>query len=45
QYLHKPNNAGGLPISHFGPVAEGFVGVLAGFVILWFTARMIGNRG
>jgi ubiquinol-cytochrome c reductase cytochrome c subunit len=45
QYLHKASNPGGLPISHFGPVAEGFVGVLAGFVVLWFAARMIGTRG
>jgi ubiquinol-cytochrome c reductase cytochrome c subunit len=45
QYLHKPSNPGGLGISHFGPVAEGFVGILAGFCLLWFAARMIGNRG
>jgi ubiquinol-cytochrome c reductase cytochrome c subunit len=44
-YLHAPNNAGGLPITHFGPVAEGFVGILIGFVVLWFASRMIGNRG
>lgn len=44
-YLHHANNKGGLPISHFGPVAEGFVGILAGFVVLWFAARMIGTRG
>ena len=45
QYLHQPANPGGLGISHFGPVAEGFVGVIFGFVILWFAARMIGTRG
>lgn len=44
-YLHAPDNAGGLPITHFGPVAEGFVGILLGFVVLWFASRMIGNRG
>jgi ubiquinol-cytochrome c reductase cytochrome c subunit len=44
QYLHQPSNPGGLGISHFGPVAEGFVGIL-GFCILWFAARMIGTRG
>lgn len=44
-YLHKPDNPGGLGISHFGPVAEGFVGVLIGFVVLLFASRMIGNRG
>lgn len=45
QYLHKPSNPGGFGISHFGPVAEGFIGILVGFVLLWFAARMIGNRG
>jgi ubiquinol-cytochrome c reductase cytochrome c subunit len=45
QYLHRPDNAGGLPISHFGPVAEGFIGVILGFGLLWFAARMIGTRG
>ena len=45
QYLHKPDNKGGLGITHFGPVAEGFVGILAGFCVLLFAARMIGNRG
>ena len=44
-YLHSPDNPGGAGISHFGPVAEGFVGILVGFVLLWFAARMIGNRG
>ncbi|MDA8046336.1 MAG: c-type cytochrome [Actinomycetota bacterium] len=45
QYLHNPSNPGGFGISHFGPVAEGFIGILGGFVLLWFAARMIGNRG
>jgi ubiquinol-cytochrome c reductase cytochrome c subunit len=45
QYLHAPDNSGGLPIAHFGPVAEGFVGILVGFGILWFATRMIGTRG
>jgi ubiquinol-cytochrome c reductase cytochrome c subunit len=44
-YLHAPNNSGGEGISHFGPVAEGFVGIFMGFVVLWFASRMIGNRG
>ena len=44
QYLHQPSNPGGLGISHFGPVAEGFVGVIFGFGILWFAVRMIGNQ-
>jgi quinol---cytochrome-c reductase cytochrome c subunit len=45
QYLHKPSNPGGLGISHFGPVAEGFVAVILGFGVLWFAVRMIGTRG
>ncbi len=45
QYLNHPEDPGGAGISHFGPVAEGFVGILVGFVLLWFAARMIGNRG
>jgi len=45
QYLNHPDNPGGAGISHFGPVAEGFIGVFVGFVLLWFAARMIGNRG
>ena len=45
QYLHRPSDPGGLSISHFGPVAEGFVGVIFGFGILLFAARMIGTRG
>ena len=45
QYLHHPSDPGGLGIAHFGPVAEGFVGILAGFGLLWFAARMIGTRG
>ena len=45
QYLHKPTDPGGFAIGHFGPVPEGFVGILIGFVVLWFASRMIGNRG
>ena len=45
QYLHHPADPGGLGISHFGPVAEGFVGVILGFGFLWLAVRMIGTRG
>jgi ubiquinol-cytochrome c reductase cytochrome c subunit len=45
QFLQRQPTPGGLSISHFGPVAEGFVGVIFGFGILWFAARMIGTRG
>jgi ubiquinol-cytochrome c reductase cytochrome c subunit len=44
-YLHQPDNPGGLGITHFGPVAEGFVAVFGGFGLLLFAARMIGTRG
>ncbi|HWE55126.1 MAG TPA: c-type cytochrome [Acidimicrobiales bacterium] len=44
-YLHKPQDPGGFSISHFGPVAEGFIGIAVGFALLWFASRMIGNRG
>jgi ubiquinol-cytochrome c reductase cytochrome c subunit len=44
-YLRNPDDPGGFGISHFGPVAEGFVGIFVGFVLLWFASRMIGNRG
>ena len=45
QYLHQPSNPGGLGITHFGPVAEGVVGILGGFFVLLFAVRMIGTRG
>jgi ubiquinol-cytochrome c reductase cytochrome c subunit len=48
QYAHSLQHAshpGGLPIAHFGPVPEGVVGIIAGFVVLWFVVRMIGTRG
>jgi ubiquinol-cytochrome c reductase cytochrome c subunit len=45
-YLHhRGSNPGGFSIAHFGPIPEGFAGILAGFVVLWFASRMIGNRG
>jgi ubiquinol-cytochrome c reductase cytochrome c subunit len=45
QNLQHTGNAGGLPIGHFGPVPEGVIGIIAGFVVLWFVVRMIGTRG
>jgi ubiquinol-cytochrome c reductase cytochrome c subunit len=45
QYLHHPSNPGGLGIGHFGPIPEGFVGVIVGFGVLLFATRMIGTRG
>jgi ubiquinol-cytochrome c reductase cytochrome c subunit len=45
QYLHHPASPGGFGIAHFGPVTEGFVGVVIGFGLLWFATRLIGTRG
>ncbi len=44
EYLHHPADRGGLTVSGFGPVAEGFVGILAGLGLLLFASRMIGTR-
>jgi ubiquinol-cytochrome c reductase cytochrome c subunit len=43
--LQNTNGPGGFGLGGMGPVVEGFVGVLAGFGLLIFAARMIGNRG
>lgn len=45
EYLRNPNNRGGLGISHFGPVAEGFVGIIVGLGLLLLVSRLMGNRG
>lgn len=45
QYLHRPTNRGGLSISGFGPLAEGFVAVILGLGVLLVASRLIGNRG
>lgn len=45
EYLHHAPHPGGLPIADFGPVPEGIVGILAGFIVLLFVVRMIGTRG
>jgi ubiquinol-cytochrome c reductase cytochrome c subunit len=43
-YLNNPDSPGGFGISYFGPVAEGFFGVLVGFVVLWLALRLTGAR-
>lgn len=43
-YLNHPDSPGGFGISYFGPVAEGFFGVLVGFVVLWLALRLTGAR-
>jgi ubiquinol-cytochrome c reductase cytochrome c subunit len=46
KFLQTPkDDLGGLRISGFGPVAEGFVGIVIGFGLLLFVSRLIGNRG
>jgi ubiquinol-cytochrome c reductase cytochrome c subunit len=45
QFLRNPGHHGGLGISRFGPVAEGFVGIVAGLGILLIVTRLIGTRG
>ncbi len=44
-YLSTTPDPGGLGIAHFGPVPEGFVGVIFGLGVLLVAARLIGNRG
>lgn len=44
QYLRSPADAGGLAIAHFGPVPEGFVGIVVGLFILLIFTRLIGTR-
>jgi ubiquinol-cytochrome c reductase cytochrome c subunit len=44
-YLGHTPDPGGLGIAHFGPVPEGFVGVIFGLGVLLLCSRLIGNRG
>ena len=44
QYLRSPANRGGLGIAHFGPVPEGFVGIVIGLFVLLVATRLIGTR-
>jgi len=45
QFLKSHGNQGGLGLGHFGPVTEGFIGIVIGLGLLLFASRMIGNRG
>ena len=45
QFLHTGTNRGGLRIGNFGPVPEGFVGIVLGFGLILVISRLIGNRG
>lgn len=44
QYLRRPANRGGLAIGHFGPVPEGFVGIVLGLFAILIFVRLIGTR-
>lgn len=45
QYLKHPDDKGGDPISHLGPVAEGMIAWFIGMVVLLAFIRWIGQRG
>jgi ubiquinol-cytochrome c reductase cytochrome c subunit len=44
EYLHQPNDRGGLPLWHLGPVPEGATALLA-IGLLMFGLRYVGSRG
>ena len=44
-YISHTHSAGGMGIADFGPVPEGFVGIVFGLGILLVVSRLIGNRG
>jgi len=43
-YLHHPEDRGGLALGHLGPIPEGFVGWVVGMGLLLLVARLIGTR-
>jgi ubiquinol-cytochrome c reductase cytochrome c subunit len=44
RYLDRPDDRGGLPLWHLGPLAEGAVAVFLGLGALVFSTRWIGTR-
>jgi ubiquinol-cytochrome c reductase cytochrome c subunit len=44
QYLHHPDDRGGLNLGHLGPIPEGFVAWIVGLGVLLVAARLIGTR-
>jgi ubiquinol-cytochrome c reductase cytochrome c subunit len=44
EYLQRPDDRGGGPILHIGPVAEGAIGLLVGLGLLVLCVRWIGTR-
>jgi ubiquinol-cytochrome c reductase cytochrome c subunit len=45
EYLHHPDDRGGLGLGHLGPIPEGFVGWVVGMGSRLLLARLIGTRG
>jgi ubiquinol-cytochrome c reductase cytochrome c subunit len=44
EYLHHPDDPGGLALGHLGPIPEGFVAWIVGMGVLLLAARLIGSR-
>ena len=44
QYLHHPQDRGGVGLAHTGPIAEGFVGLLVGLAGVVGIAAWVGHR-
>ncbi|NNN15466.1 MAG: c-type cytochrome [Acidimicrobiaceae bacterium] len=44
EYLHHPNDAGGIALGHVGPVTEGFIGIFVGLGVLMLAGFWIGGR-
>jgi ubiquinol-cytochrome c reductase cytochrome c subunit len=44
EYLHDPNDRGGLDLGHYGPVPEGLVAVALGLGGAVMAARLLGTR-
>jgi ubiquinol-cytochrome c reductase cytochrome c subunit len=44
EYLHHPDDRGGLGLGHLGPIPEGFVAWVVGIGLLLLVARLIGTR-
>jgi len=44
RYLDHPDDRGGDPLGHFGPLAEGAIAVFVGLGLLVLAVRWIGTR-
>jgi hypothetical protein len=45
QIARRPDDRGGFPLWHLGPLPEGAMALFAGLVLLVGLARAIGTRG